>query len=66
MSKEVITEPKYLRTKEIELYLKRIEDTEEKVKELEEKFLLLESRVDSFLERERKRNKCILNDLKGE
>lgn len=66
MSKEVITDPKYLRTKEIEKYLKRIEDAEEKVNQLEEKILSLESKIDSFLKRERKRNECILNDLKGE
>ena len=61
-----VNDPKYLRTREINEKLDRIEKAEKAIVDIEKRIDSLEKKIDNFLSFEKEKYKRILNDLKGD
>ena len=58
--------PRYLKTRQIEKSLSKIDEIEQRQIVLEEKMAELTQKLDEYLEFQKNRRKQILNDLKSE
>lgn len=60
---KLVTDPKYMRTRDINDKLSRIEDAEKAISNLEERMSALEEKVDAFLSYEKEKYKRISDNL---
>lgn len=61
-----VNDPKYLRTREINERLERIEKAEKAIVDIEKRIDSLEKKIDKFLSFEKEKYKRISNDLKSD
>ena len=65
-TKKPYPETRYLKTRQIEAYLSKIEEVEQRLITLEKNMTELTQKLDEYLEFQKNRRKQILNDLKSE